>query len=169
MKKTLSARRITLLAAFSAAAVAISAVENMLPALPVLPAGTKAGFSNVIVMFLAAEYSLPSAILVAVFKAVFALFTRGVLASAMSLAGGVLSALAIYLCAKGKGFGYVGLGIVGAAFHNIGQLAVAYFAVGGSIRFYAPVMILLGTVTGTVTGLLLKLLTPTVNKLLKEG
>ncbi len=167
MTKGFSVRKITLLALFSAAAVAISVFEGMLPLTPLMPPGAKAGLSNIIVMFLAAEVSLPSAIAVAVFKAVFALVTRGATAAAMSLAGGLLSCLVLWLVARSRPFGLVGIGIAGATAHNLAQLAVAILLVGPAIRYYAPIMLLLGILSGIVTALLLKLLTPVMKKLLK--
>ena len=168
MKMKFSTRQLTLLALWSAVAIAISAFEGLLPVTPLMPPGTKAGLSNVVVMFLAAEVSLPAAIAVAIFKSVFALAVRGATACVMSLAGGLLSCLVLWLAARSRAFGCVGIGIAGATAHNVAQLCVAFILVGGSIRFYAPVMLLLGILSGIVTALLLKLLTPMMKKLLKE-
>lgn len=167
MNPKVSVRSVTLLALWSAVAVTVSALEDMLPVIPVMPPGTKAGFSNVIVMFLAAEVSLPSALTVALFKSAFALMTRGATAAAMSLAGGVVSCLVIRLAAKSRVFGCVGLGIAGATAHNLAQLTVALALAGAAVRFYVPVMLLLGLASGTLTALLLKLLTPAMKKLLQ--
>ena len=62
-----SIRRIALLALWAAAAVVLSWLEGLIPLAAFLPPGAKAGLSNVIVMFLAAEVSLPSALAVAAF------------------------------------------------------------------------------------------------------
>ena len=78
----------------SALALALSAAEGFFT--PVLPPGAKAGVSNIVVMYAAASLGLPSALVIALAKATFALLTRGVIAFGMSAAGGVLSALTLF-------------------------------------------------------------------------
>lgn len=163
-----SVRRIALLALWAAAAVVLSWLEGLIPLAAFLPPGAKAGLSNVIVMFLAAEVSLPSALAVAAFKGVFALVTRGATAAAMSLCGGLLSATVLWLAAKSRRLGCVGLGVLGAATHNAVQLGVAFLLVGPAVRWYAPAFLLTGLAAGGITAFLLYLLAPRMGKLWKE-
>ena len=165
--KRVSARWLTLLALWAAVAVAVSWLESLLPLAPFLPPGAKAGLSNVVVMFLAAEVSLPAALAVAAFKALLALVTRGATAALMSAAGGLLSALVLWLAAKGK-LGCFGLGVTGALTHNAAQLAAAFLLVGPAVRWYAPVMLLTGLAAGAITAFLLYLLAPRMGQLWKE-
>lgn len=166
--KRLSVKRLTLLALWSAAAVVVSWLEGLIPLAAFLPPGAKAGLSNVIVMFLAAEVNLPAALAVAAFKGVFALVTRGASAAAMSLCGGLLSATVLWLAAKSRKLGCVGLGVLGASAHNAAQLGVALLLVGPAVRRYAPVMLLTGLAAGVLTAFLLYLLAPLMRKLWKE-
>ena len=162
-----SAKRLTLLALWAAVAVVVSWLESQLPLSPFLPPGANAGLSNVAVMFLAAAVSLPAALAVVGVKALFALVTRGATAALMSVAGGALSALALWLAAKGR-FGCLGLGVTGALTHNAAQLAVALLLVGPAVRWYAPVLLLTGLAAGALTAFLLYLLAPRMGTLWKE-
>jgi heptaprenyl diphosphate synthase len=159
-----SARPAALLGMLSAAAIVLSAVEGALPAMPFLPPGAKAGFSNIIVMHLAAAAGLPAALAVAMFKAAFALLTRGAAAGLMSLCGGCVSACLLYLTAKGP-FGYVGIGIAGGAAHNMGQLAAAALIIGGRAAMaYAPALLICGGIAGSITGAVLWAADPVMNR-----
>ncbi len=154
---------------YSALAVAISAAEGMLPPLPFMPPGAKIGLSNIIVMFIACEASYPAALGIVIFKSIFALITRGATAALMTLAGGLLSATAVWLCSKSQRVGSVGLGIVGATAHNIGQFFVSMAIIGGAAAVYLPAMTLFGIVTGALTGLVLYLIIPTMKKIFYGG
>ena len=155
----------------SAAAVVLSAFEGMLPDLPVPVPGAKLGLSNIAVMFAADCLGLPSALVTACFKAVFAGLTRGGTAFLMSLAGGVLSTLAMYifLASKSSRFGYIGIAVCGAAVHNTAQLCVAALLTDASIFAYLPVLLIAAVLAGCLTGLAMGLLAPPVKKLRLSG
>lgn len=165
--KRISVRRLTLLALWAAVAVVLSWLESRLPLAPFLPPGAKAGLSNVVVMFLAAEVSLPAALAVAAFKALFALVTRGAVAALMSAAGGLLSATALWLAARSR-LGCLGLGVTGAIVHNAAQLGAAALLAGPAVAWYAPALLLTGLASGGITALLLWFLAPRMGTLWKE-
>lgn len=155
----------------SAAAVVLSAFEGMLPDLPVPVPGAKLGLSNIAVMSAADCLGLPSALTAACFKAVFAGLTRGGTAFLMSLAGGLLSTLVMYLflAAKTNRFGYIGIAVCGAAVHNTAQLCVAALLADASIFAYLPVLLLAAVLAGCLTGLAMGLIVPPVKKLKLYG
>ena len=80
-----------------ALALVLALLEGMLPPLPGLPPGAKPGLSNIATMFAAGSLGLPYALAVALVKGMFAFLTRGVTAGLMSLSGGLLSTLAMWL------------------------------------------------------------------------
>ena len=150
-----------------AQALALSWLENLLPALPYMPPGAKPGFSNIVTMFAAGSLGLGQAMAVTFIKAGFAFLTRGATAGAMSLAGGTLSTLVMWLLLRftREKLGLIGISVICAAAHNIAQLAVAAFITGtGSVLYYAPFLGLYAVVTGTVTGILLKAVMPALEK-----
>ncbi len=155
-----------------ALALALSACESyILPALPFLPPGAKPGLSNIVTMYAASCVSVPVTVYVVLIKSVFALITRGATAFFMSLAGGVLSALTMIIMLKKpfKNVSYVGIGVVGAVMHNTGQLIVSLIMTGtGAILGYAPFLMLFGVITGFITGSILKVTIPAIEKTVKK-
>ncbi|MDR1892727.1 MAG: Gx transporter family protein [Oscillospiraceae bacterium] len=148
-----TAKRAALLGLFAALAAALSAFEGALPPLPFLPPGAKAGLSNIAVLVAAGELGFSGALSVALFKGATAFFTRGAVAGLMSLSGGLVSAFIMTVAAKNGRFGFVGVGLWGALFHNLAQLAVAWLLIGRAVFYYLPVFMLLSLCTGSVTGL----------------
>ena len=73
---------------WAALAIVLSALENLIPPLPMMPPGAKLGLSNIVTMFAAGTFGLIPALAIALLKALFAGATRGVTALLMSLAGG---------------------------------------------------------------------------------
>lgn len=151
----------------TAISVVLSFVESLLPTAYFMPPGSKLGLSNIPVMFSASKLSIPETLFIVVAKSIFVFITRGTTAFLMSLAGGILSAICmLIMLRKTKGFGYVGIGILSAICHNIGQLAVSFFLVQSSaIIGYAPVMFIASLVTGFLTGTVLKVTMPYFSKI----
>lgn len=156
-------------ALISAVAIALSALETMIPPLPMIPPGGKAGFSNIAVMLGADVLGLPSAVFIALVKAIFAGTTRGFTAFLMSFSGGILSTvvMAVLLRYATKKIGYIGIGICGAATHNTAQLIVSSILTTNAVFIYIPALLILSIVTGLLTGLLLGLIIPHYRKICK--
>ena len=87
MKK--KAEHIALIGLLGALALVLGILENLLPPLPGMPPGAKAGLSNLVTMFAAGAIGLPAALFIAAIKGLFAFLTRGVSAGLMSLCGGL--------------------------------------------------------------------------------
>lgn len=159
--------KIALLGVLGAQALVLSYFENLIPAFPGLPPGAKPGFSNIITMFAVSRLGLGNALFITLLKALFAGLTRGATAFFMSITGGILSTLTMALLMR-KGdsvFGYAGIGILCAAAHNVGQLAVCVILTGTkAILGYAPVLLLFALITGFVTGTILKYIMPAFDK-----
>ncbi|MBR5202807.1 MAG: Gx transporter family protein [Clostridia bacterium] len=161
-------KRITFTALMTAFAVVLSFIESLLPTAYFMPPGSKLGLSNIPVMFSASKLSIGETLLIVIAKSVFVFITRGATAFFMSLAGGILSALCMFIMLrKSTGFGFVGVGVLSAICHNIGQLAVSFFMVKSSaIVGYAPIMLITAIVTGFLTGMVLKIAMPYFSKLI---
>lgn len=150
-----------------AQALALSFLEGLLPAMPWLPPGAKPGFSNIITMFAADCLGLPQALIITLVKSGFAFITRGATAGAMSLSGGVLSTLAMYFLLKygQKLFGLMGISVISALCHNLGQLCTSVLITGSSKTFYyAPFLAVFGIITGILTGFIFKAVLPAMEK-----
>lgn len=166
-------KKLTLLSLLSALALVLSFMENiLLPDIPFLPVGAKPGLSNIVTMFTASFYGFSGAIYITLIKGLFALITRGVTASVMSLCGGVLSTAVMCLMIKkeGKNLSYIGIGVLSASVHNMGQLLAACFITGtASLLSYGKYLLLFGLVTGLVTGTVVEAALPKIKGVINQN
>lgn len=163
-------QKLTLTALFTAMSVVLSILESFLPTFAFLPPGAKPGLSNVVIMFSAISLGAGQTLFIIFTKAFFAFLTRGAVAGAMSLSGGVLSGICMLIVfRKIKKAGCVGAGVLSAVCHNAGQMAVTVFSVGSAAALgYAPVLLLMSVITGFITGTLLRAAIPYFKKIEKH-
>lgn len=157
--------KITQTALVSAVALVLSFIEMSLPDMPFVLPGMKLGLSNIATMFALTAMGLPSALAVCVLKALFVLIMRGFTAFLMSLCGGLLSVIAMYLLLRIKCIGFAGVGVGGAFCHNLGQILIAFMFTDSTVFAYFSVLALASVVTGMVTALAVYIILPKVLKL----
>lgn len=165
----MKAKKVAFFGTMGSLALVMGFLEHMfIPDIPFLPVGAKPGLSNVVTMYVASVSGFPGALYIVLIKALFALVTRGVTAGVMSLCGGALSAAAacILLKAGKKHFSFWGIGVMSAAVHNMGQLAVACI-ISGSVALlnYGKYLLIFSLITGSVTGFMLMTVMPRVEKI----
>ncbi len=151
--KRYSAGKISLMGLLFALAMVFSYLESLV-SIPGLLPGMRLGLSNLVTMYCLFFLGKSSGYTMAVLKAGFVVLTRGAVAGALSLSGGLLSVTAIVLldCLSKHSLHYVTLSAVGAVFHNIGQLVVARFLTSVFLYYYIPVLLLTGLAVGIMTG-----------------
>ncbi len=151
--------RLTTTAVLAALAMALSFLEGLLPPLPV--PGARLGLANLAVMYALVGLSFPCAAGITAVKAVFALL-RGPITYLMSTVGGVFALLAMAVVHRmcRKHLSFIGVGVLGAAAHNVGQLLVSLLLLGSAMWYYAPLLLLMAVPTGVVTGLVLNVTYP---------
>ena len=85
-----------------------------------------------------------------------------------SLAGGILSFLAMLIAKRCRALSVTGVSVIGGSIHNIGQLiAAAIVMETPSIAYYLPVLLLSGAVTGAVIGVVGNLIINRLDKVIK--
>ena len=68
-----------------------------------------------------------------------------------------------------KILGTVGISVISALCHNLGQLVAAIFITGtAEIVYYAPALAVFGVITGAVTGVVLRAVMPALEKIKKH-
>jgi heptaprenyl diphosphate synthase len=146
-----------------AMAIALSALEGMLPPLPV---GIKPGLSNIVTMYAVFFLGARQALLIAFLKSSFVFLTRGVTGAFLSLLGGFLSVGVMLLLRRVHGLSNVFISIGGAVFHNLGQLFGAVLLLKSTYTlYYAPILILSGIGMGLLTGVLLRFVMPCLDRI----
>lgn len=161
-------KRLALMGLLFALAMALSFLESLLPALPMLPPGIRLGLSNIVTMYALFVLGPVSGYTIAILKALFVLLTRGAVAAAMSAAGGVFSVTIMLLLSLLPGIKkqYLLLSIFGGAAHNIGQLVMARFIINNQyVWYYFPVLLAAGLLMGAITGMALRVVLPYLNRL----
>lgn len=158
--------RIALLSAY---ALALHGFESLLPTpVPWL----RLGLANIITLTTLFLYGVRAAIMVTLIRVILSsLFTGTFLGPAfiLSLGGGVTSTLTMgfVLSMAPRLFSTIGLSIIGALFHNITQLFIAYFIFIQRIEailLISPLIILIGALTGTMNGIVSDLLIKNLKK-----
>ncbi len=163
-------RRTALDGILAALALALAFLETLIPDIAFLPPGAKLGLSNIAVMFAVLSVGYTDGFCIAVIKSGFVLFTRGAAAFFMSLSGGALSCVTmIAICALSKkmkkDFSYIGISVICAVMHNIGQTFAACFYTGTNlITAYLPLLTVFGIAAGIITGIILKTVMPAIIK-----
>ncbi len=145
-------------------AMVLSYLELLLPPIYSAVPGIKMGLPNIVIIFTLYRFGLKEAIAVSLIRllAVSLLFGNA-LAFAYSLAGAALSLTVMALLKRTDRFSTIGVSVVGAICHNLGQTAVAIFLLERiEIGYYMAILTLTGAIAGILVGLasayLLKLL-----------
>ena len=137
-----------------ALAMIMSYIEALVPLSFAVP-GIKMGLANIVIIFVLYKIGTKEAILVSLIRVILvSLLFSNVMAMAYSIAGAVLSLSVMWLLKKTDRFSFVGVSIAGGIMHNVGQIIMAVILLGTEqIALYLPVLIITGTATGVVIGI----------------
>ncbi len=153
--KGFSVQKMTRVSMLIAAAIALGWVERLIPMESILP-GVKLGLANVVVLVALDRFGTKEAVLVMLLRVLMSGFlfaTPSVLI--YSLSGGILSLLVMISAFHWKQLSLIGVSVLGAVFHNVGQwIAVVAVTQTSGIVLYLPILMLSGLVCGFVTGLI---------------
>ena len=151
----MKARKITFLGLSIALAMILSFVESQIPALVAIP-GIKVGLPNIVMVFLLYRVGAKETVIVSIIRILLISMLFGNLQTlTFSIAGAVVSLTGMILLKKLNCFSCIAVSITGGILHNVGQIVAAIFWTGtAQIAFYLPVLLISGTVAGTLIGLL---------------
>ncbi|OON96583.1 MAG: heptaprenyl diphosphate synthase [Candidatus Epulonipiscioides saccharophilum] len=138
-------------------ALMFSYIEMLIPfQIPIY--GVKLGLANVVIVVVLYKMGFKSAFLVSTIRVILSGFLFGnPMTIIFSLAGCTLSLSAMSLAYRNKSFSIMGVSIIGAVFHNIGQVIVAMILVESfSIIYYFSILLFAGIVTGLIIGILVR-------------
>ncbi len=155
MKRDSKAAKVAGYGMLIALAFIFSYIEAMIP-IPMPMPGMKLGLSNLVTIVGLYTVGAVGTTAVTLVRILLVGFTfSNVSAMMFSLAGGILSLLAMMAVKKTGWFNQVNVSILGGVFHNIGQLAAAALVNENiNIFYYLPVLMVSGILAGAVIGLL---------------
>ena len=149
-------RWLTRMALLTAAAVVLGYIERLIPMPGSIP-GVKLGLANTVLLYAIYLLDARSAFVLMILKVgLSGLLYAGVSAMMFSLGGGLCSLVMMLLIKKlgGSGVSIIGVSVVGAVFHNVGQTAVAALMVNtAALMGYVPFLLVAAVVTGVLTGI----------------
>lgn len=153
LKKTLQ------LSIFLSLSVILQIIESMI-ILPIFIPGIKLGLSNIIILIVLYLYGIKETLNIGLMKVFFTgLFKMGFgINFLFSLIGIIMAIISSALLKKSSKLSIVGISIVGANFHMIGQIVVASLIYKTNILYvtYLPYMLLITVITGGIIGNLAK-------------
>ncbi len=158
--RKLNIKHLSIVALSVSLAMVLSFVESLIPVFVAVP-GIKMGLANIVTVFLLYTLGAKHAGGVSLVRiCLSALLFGSVFSFAYSLAGGVLSFLAMLAVRRIGCFTVVGVSVVGGVIHNVGQIAVACLVMEtASLVMYLPVLLISGVVFGIAVGILAGILT----------
>ncbi|MBQ8789625.1 MAG: Gx transporter family protein [Oscillospiraceae bacterium] len=147
-------KKVAMLGLTIALAMIMSYIEALVPLSFAVP-GIKMGLANIVIIFVLYKIGTKEAILVSIIRVILvSLLFSNVMAMAYSIAGAVLSLSVMWFLKKTDKFSFVGVSIAGGIMHNVGQIIMAVILLGTEqIALYLPVLIITGTATGVVIGI----------------
>lgn len=152
-------RKMVFIALLVAQAIVLNIIERMIP-VPFISPGAKLGLANIITVVAIYMLTFKDALLIVILRTTMASLLVGTGFSFFySISGGLLSLIAMYITYRiGKKYiSIIGVSIIGAVFHNIGQIIIATLVVQNiKIAAYLPVLLIAGIGTGIFVGITAK-------------
>lgn len=163
------AKRVSILALLSAAAIIFSFAESLIPTAIVPIPGFKIGFANIIILLCIYRLNFADALIVNIVRVtVVAVCFGGVSAALYSIAGGTLAVIVMWLIKRTNLFSIYGIGVAGAMAHNLGQLGVAAILLRTTALVgYLPYLMICSLVCGVLIAVIAALIMKILNNKLK--
>lgn len=163
----MNAKRLTYLSLLTTISLIIFMVEAQIP-LPIPIPGVKLGLANIVTVFAAFTLRPAEALAILVCRIILgSMFTGNMFAMIYSMGGGLLCIAVTLILSKILTLKQLWIvSVVGAIFHNIGQLLVAAFVLQSFAVFaYLPVLLISAIFCGAFTGFATMALITRLNKI----
>ena len=152
-------KKIILMGLLTGIGLILAVVEIMIPMSAVVP-GAKLGLANIVNLLGLVLIGISGGFQILLLRIIIASLLMGTFMTipfAMSFFGGLAGYLAMavfYYFAKNK-FSVIGISVVGAVFHNVGQIITASVIMGTSaVFYYLPYLTLIAVPTGLGIGVM---------------
>ena len=160
----MNTHKLVLVSVLTASAIVIAILESFIPSIGI--PGIKLGLANIVILITLYEVGIMEAVLIDIIRVVIVAVVRGTLLSMgffMSLTGAFLSlAVMIIFFITIKKFSIIGVSVLGAIAHVVGQILIAMLYLNSAyIVFYLPVIALSAIITGVFVGIIAQLVIKT--------
>ncbi len=152
-------RRLVIVGFLTGLGLVLHIVEGMIPMSSIVP-GAKLGLANIVSLMGLVLFGFRTGFQILILRILMGSLLAGTFMTLnfyLSITGGLLSFLIMalsYYFLNDK-FSIFGISVIGAIFHNIGQIITAYFIIANTgIFYYLPYLLLLAVPTGIGIGLI---------------
>ena len=154
----MSVKRLAIVSMLLAAAIVLNYLESFIP---MFVPGVRLGLANVIILIMLYEFKWHEALAVDALRILIVSLIRGSFLTPtfyMSLDGGILSYLVMLLFSKLKFFSPIGVSVLGAMAHAVGQIIACIIIISlDSVIYYLPFIAILSVLTGILSGVIVRL------------
>jgi heptaprenyl diphosphate synthase len=164
----MKSKKLAFLGLLIALAFVLSYIEYMMPINIGIP-GAKVGLANLVVVVALYTLGERDAFTLSIIRVLLVGLTFGNMAMMMySAAGAALSFIAMFIVKRTGKLSQTGVSVIGGVFHNVGQIIVAIFVLETSaILYYLPFLVIIGTLSGVVIGLISGMIIVRVKKIFR--
>lgn len=150
-------KKITLFGLLLGAALVLGYFERFIPIAVGLP-GVKLGLANTVLLYALYIMDVKSSFKLMLLKVILSgMIFAGVSGMIYSFSGGLLSLIMMLITKRCLNTSIVGVSLMGAVFHNVGQLVAASMVVQTKgLLFYFPILLISAIITGILTGVVAK-------------
>ena len=162
-------KKVAILGVISAFAAILSYIEAIISFGFFIP-GVKLGLANLAVVIVMYIYGYKDAFFVNIVRiVVVGLLFANMFSIMFSIAGAVISYIAMALLKKINLFSPIGVSVAGGVAHNIGQLIIAMFIIESySVINYLPVLMIAGIICGLIVGIVAWMVIKYVNVIFRK-
>lgn len=152
----MNTHKLVLIGVLTASAIVIAILESFIPSIGI--PGIKLGLANIVILITIYELGVMEAAFINILRVVIVAVVRGTLLSMgffMSLTGAFLSfAIMAVFALTIKKFSVIGVSVIGAIFHVVGQIIVAMIYLDSAyILYYLPIIAISAIITGVLVGI----------------
>lgn len=160
-------KKTALLGMITSVALVLAYLEAILPPVSTAIPGIKMGLPNLAIIFVLYRFGFKEAATVSALRLfIVALLFGNVMTLAYSAAGAVLSLALMGILKKSDKFSTVGVSVIGAVAHNLGQILVAIFLFETvQLGYYMIVLAVTGSIAGILIGVGANILLKRTNSL----
>lgn len=155
----MNVKKSVILAFLVAAGILLQLLESFVGVFMIVP-GYKIGLANIAGLFALYMYDEKSMAYVSLLRIFLSSLMQGTLFYVsfwLSLSGGLLACLAMIIAYKSKVFSIYGVSILGASFHNIGQvIAITWIYQQYFMQLFLPILLALSIVSGILIAVICK-------------
>jgi len=153
----MNVKKSVILAFLVAVGILLQLLESFVGIFMIVP-GYKIGLANIAGLFALYIYDEKSLAYVSLLRIFLSSLMQGTLFSVsfyLSLSGGILACIAMIIAYRSKVFSIYGVSILGACFHNIGQvIAITWIYQQYFMQLYLPVLLALSIVSGLIIAMI---------------